>query len=508
MAGIVRTEFDVKAQKALQAFDNLTKKQQKVVVESSKMGKEFSKTERKAKKLGKSGNAAFDSISNRVHASIDVVNLFSRGVQKVIEQLEFAKVLNKEAFNVQGGMTDALGSLISNAGFTNLQTKKVTQFAGRLAGETGIGQVDLVNAVVDAVSGAGASNFSLKQIEGALKESAIAKVVDSQVDAGALTAANLKLQKTGFSEVEASNFAKIFVKQFGGKLDEAVKQFPGLLGTVKAVQQFEENKFGKAVTKREDIFALFGGLTQGPIPDVEQAATATKNLFSKVNISGFDFKTKGTLSRLSEIGESALSGKIADKDIMSAFTKAGAKGGKALSSFAYIGTEQKQLERRRAELLEADKPGNINRRQLRQLELIPQAAIQLKSRREAAASDVQKFRDIKGAESDEVIESVRRARKDQGLDKATFEEFLYNMGISDKGDLKSTALGFGMEFSNIFGFLTKKTEEQIEAQERAAKLYEEAAKKADKTNTSLAEILKSIDLSKISTPPGNGQGDD
>ena len=512
MAGIVRTEFDVKAQKALQAFDNLTKKQQKVVVESSKMGKAFADNERKVKNFGKLGGNVFGGLKSRITASVDVLSLFAKGVQIANAELERTEQLNRKTFSIQGGVTAAIGSLIANTGYSKSQSAVVAKAAGKISGETGIDQAELINAVVTAVSGAGGANFTVPQILKALKESSLSGAVDRELDIGSLTAANLKLQATGFDEVEASNFAKIFVQQFGGKLDEAAKHFPKLLGTVAGVQEFERNKFGKAITKKEDIFALFGGFSQGPIPDIDQAATLTRSLFSRVNLSGFDFKTKGVLPRLGEIGEGALSGKIKDKDIISTFTKSGAKGSQALGGFAYISGGDKDLQRRRKGLFEADQMGSIALKQFDIFRSIPQVAEQLRASKAKAAGGVQKFRDVEKSERTSAIKEFEEVIESQGLGQGLFgtlNRWLVESGNQDPASLKRIGIAIQDDPWNEFlAFFTNKTKVELEAQESARELYEETVKEMKKSNKNFIDVLRDTDINRIITAPGNGQGDD
>jgi len=341
------------ANKVFQDFDKLTKKEQEMILQGSKVGKALEKAGEKARSGAKKGSRAFDGLSRRIMATVDVVNLMSKAIQGAQNEYRKLEEFQRAASNKQITAEAALGNFkINNAQAIArdpnlLQT--VQAFATREGAPLGEGGIaDVVKAITEVRSKAG-EGFTLQQQLEAVRSAAKARLIDPSVDLGALASANLRTQKAlGISGQKAQNVLLAFGPKAGGDVNAFVEEFGGLQGQAAAIRTIEKKQFGAAKTDFADLLALEGILSQALGESAENTSTIVKSLTSKVGGARvgkrqLKFREEGTVERILELAERVIGGEFGTgRERQQVLTSAGLKGAKGLSTLAAL-LENKQL---------------------------------------------------------------------------------------------------------------------------------------------------------------------
>jgi len=421
VAGKVRIEFDAQAQRAVQEFDKLTKKQQQLIIQGSKVGKSFDNAEKKVRRLGRSGNKAFDGMKSRMVAAIDPMSILAKAAQVLNGELEKNIRLNKKAAQAQITFSQARQSFIANNQSELRQNKTllrdVESFAkiqGKGLGRGGAAEV--ISAFTDVRSKVGKDSTLQQQKEALTIAAERKRRLDPTTDLAQTATANIRVQQQlGISGRKAQNIISTFGEFAGGDINQFIPEFGALSGVATGLRETQKAETGKARTKLTDILALEGVLSQRAGFSPEETTTLLSNALGRVGSAKFKgkqlkFQSDEAVDQFLELLTRAGSGEFGTSRTK-VLTSAGIKGGKALATLGNVIKDLPGIQAARDQI--GGGAGGVDL-QTASIGLVSkQARIQQRVRTQLGAQDISEIENVEAAKRAASIDILRSEREQQ-----------------------------------------------------------------------------------------------
>lgn len=424
MAKKVKFEFEsANFREVDQNFDNLTKKEQEVIVKGSKLGKTLEQAGNKAGKGAKKGTDAFAGLRNQVLAAVSAQALLQKGIDLVNREYEKQIELQGKAAGKQEVFAAAVGNFRNNnqeAIQRDPQLLRDIQAFALAEGAKGGGTPsEVLQAITDVRSKAG-EGFTIEQQLSAVQKAVQGKILDPTAELADIATANLRVQKSlKVSEREAQNTLIAFGPTAGGDVNAFVKEFGTLVGAVEAQRTIERRQFGQAQTRLSDVLALEGIVSQKLGISPEETTTIVTSALAKVGGARIgqqqiDFRATNAVDRLIELGDRVLRGEFGTgAERQQVLTTAGLRGSQALAFLSSI-TDSPELRQARASIARAADPGvDIQAESLRQRTRLERA--EAERRAVQGRLEVAQVGDIRRGDIQRTREAVKAVAEIEGV---------------------------------------------------------------------------------------------
>jgi len=444
------------ASRVVKDFDKLSKKEQEIILQGSKVGKALKKAGDDAARGAKKGGMSFDSLKNRIRGSVDVVELLSKAFRVAQKDFEEFERRQQAAAGKQISVEGAIGNfLLNNAQAAQRDPQllaTVKKFATKEGADLGPGGIaDVIQAITEVRSKAG-EGFTLDQQLGAVKEAVTAKLIDRDVNLSSIASANLRTQKAlGINQTKAQNVLTAFGPKAGGDVNAFVGEFGGLQGQTSAIRTIEKKQFGQAKTDFADLLALTGIISQALGESPENTSTIVKSLTSKVGGARvgdkqLSFKSEGTIERILELADRVIGGEFGTgKERQQVLTSAGLKGAKGLSTLAALIENENLLQTARTDIREAGQSGFSI--QDRTLGLISQTRRnQIQSGAIKGAAESAQISNVGAGQRQSAIENIDAISESFAFTSdaraaLVVDKLLLRLGLRDPESVQKTAIG-------------------------------------------------------------------